>query len=522
MKIKNFTTGFVNESHESFEDKHGPTIPLFGGYTDEIKSAIDKYEIKNLAVEFRQTEYSYNEAAVLEFMQNKHEDSCTPEICKALYEHLANSYANESYKSDVKKYKFFVVDLAAKTAVSGWEYQSDAKDALDDYDGDKNFRISTEAQLKTLGVENPKEKWMNESVNKIDTFNVQITNGHLASKVIELLTKSNTRYSDVDNKFTVYFAYEKEAENLKNDILKIDKSAKFVNESLSDNSENFVNECVVAVKIINGDHVLVKNRDRNYTPKVEIVHEVVDGVEVMYMHDLLTGWCEGLNEYGVSIVNSALMVDADERAIELAADNTIHQTYDGHKIIDALKAKTARGAINRLIKANYKEFGKSEETGEYPGMLAGHTIVCDNDNTYHFECDGENYKKRKVKLDDENKFVAYTNHGDQFEDLGYQEGFARKSSETRKALAEEVLSKSLRTNQLLSALADGFKTDPRLNPFRGKPERGNRLFTTAQIALNSEKLRLTFRYNDDICEFAGVRVNLGDREPTIKLILKTI
>ena len=70
--------------------------------------------------------------------------------------------AKKQYNKEVDAYKFFVVDLENKKAVSGWEFKEDAKDALSDYDGDKNFKLVAESTLKAMGIENPKEKWKME------------------------------------------------------------------------------------------------------------------------------------------------------------------------------------------------------------------------------------------------------------------------------------------------------------------------------------------------------------------------
>ena len=72
-------------------------------------------------------------------------------------------------------------------------------------------------------------------------------------------------------------------------------------------------ECVVAGVRLGDGIVLAKNRDRGYDAKMEIVHEVVDNVEMVYWHDIDTDWSEGMNEFGIGIVNSSLMVGDDEK-----------------------------------------------------------------------------------------------------------------------------------------------------------------------------------------------------------------
>jgi hypothetical protein len=52
--------------------------------------------------------------------------------------------------------------------------------------------------------------------------------------------------------------------------------------------------CVIVSKEVDNKFILAKNRDRAYNPSIEIVHEIMDGVEVAYLHDLTTDWSEGV------------------------------------------------------------------------------------------------------------------------------------------------------------------------------------------------------------------------------------
>jgi hypothetical protein len=54
---------------------------------------------------------------------------------------------------------------------------------------------------------------------------------------------------------------------------------------------------------------LAKNRDLPYNPHIDIIHEIVNGTEVVYMMDKKNGWIEGINEYGTGMVNSSLLED---------------------------------------------------------------------------------------------------------------------------------------------------------------------------------------------------------------------
>ena len=72
--------------------------------------------------------------------------------------------------------------------------------------------------------------------------------------------------------------------------------------------------CVIASLYLENQSILVKNRDRKYKAFVKAVHEIKNGVEVLYIQDTGTDWSEGLNEYGIGITNATLMVVQDENA----------------------------------------------------------------------------------------------------------------------------------------------------------------------------------------------------------------
>jgi hypothetical protein len=69
------------------------------------------------------------------------------------------SRAKNAYNKEVDAYKWFVVDLEKKIALAGNEYKEDAIDALEDYEGDKNFKVVSKSSLKKLGIEDPTSEW---------------------------------------------------------------------------------------------------------------------------------------------------------------------------------------------------------------------------------------------------------------------------------------------------------------------------------------------------------------------------
>ena len=74
-------------------------------------------------------------------------------------------------------------------------------------------------------------------------------------------------------------------------------------------------ECIIVGGQISGGNVLGKTRDRNYVPKLRLVRELMNGVEVVYLHDLYTNYMEGMNEKGIGVINAALLVGEDEKAV---------------------------------------------------------------------------------------------------------------------------------------------------------------------------------------------------------------
>jgi hypothetical protein len=44
--------------------------------------------------------------------------------------------------------------------------------------------------------------------------------------------------------------------------------------------------CVIASLYLENQSILVKNRDRKYKASIKVIHELRDGVEVLYIHDL--------------------------------------------------------------------------------------------------------------------------------------------------------------------------------------------------------------------------------------------
>ena len=185
--------------------------------------------------------------------------------------------------------------------------------------------------------------------------------------------------------------------------------------------------CITAVGIWEDHKCLFKNRDRNYKPNIRIYHELVNGTEVLYLKDEVTGWCEGMNEYGIGIINSALAVGLDEKEKELTKDDADGVTLrDGKRMLAALGKKDLEEALATI---------QTHDKG-----LRGHTIVANPDATYSLEAtwEGHDYHARKLS---QNCNHVRTNHGIYHNGAGYtpKDGDNYLSSLARRDQAQKAL-----------------------------------------------------------------------------------
>lgn len=181
--------------------------------------------------------------------------------------------------------------------------------------------------------------------------------------------------------------------------------------------------CVVGAGTFDGSLILVKDRDRNYKPHVQIVREIINGVEVAYLHDLDTDWSEGMNAEGIGLVNAALMVGHDEKEKKLARRGK--KSADGVKIRTTLGCKNFIDAIKTAM--NFK------------GGVHGHTLISDGKNIVTIESSSEH--EAAVGKADPNEITVFTNHGKVYKDIGYTEGVNYFSSVMRKKRSIKALKK---------------------------------------------------------------------------------
>jgi hypothetical protein len=278
--------------------------------------------------------------------------------------------------------------------------------------------------------------------------------------------------------------------------------------------KNFINECTIAGVKLDDTIVLAKNRDRGYKAKIELVHEIIDDIEIAYWRDIDTDWSEGMNEYGIAIVNSSLMVGKDEKegkGVENKRKNDATEkkvtSYDGRKIRKALTHKK----INKVIKSIISYTGEDrKDVG-----LKGETFVSDGKDIYVVEMTSKHAPIIK-KVKEDSKVVVRTNHGIFQKDAGYTKGEKRKSSLSRMELAKKHLKDAKTDMDVIDKLKQKYEDDPFLNPYRTKNMYN--MSTVGQIMMNIEKKEIVIRIDNEMGEFVGIENKLPkDYTPKIKI-----
>lgn len=237
--------------------------------------------------------------------------------------------------------------------------------------------------------------------------------------------------------------------------------------------------CVIVAKWFDGiGWAGAKNRDRNYTPILDFIISETNGIERMMMHDKITGYKEGINSHGVSILNTSLDVYDDESEVEAGETDS---SPDGRHIATALLMDNAIDAVKILVKRK----------------LGGCTIVFDRDNLFLIEAsdnDGKSSYKYKVKKISKDETIARTNHGLWLPWAGYQhkksnkgESLSRLSSESRLLQAEEVVRLAKTPQDLVDGMCKINVNNPQLNILRTSTERKKMRTTSQQLCVPSER-----------------------------------
>ena len=258
----------------------------------------------------------------------------------------------------------------------------------------------------------------------------------------------------------------------------------------------FSNECVVAKVPIDNKTILAKNRDRGYKATIKVVHELINGIEVAYLHDELTDWSEGINEYGIGVVNASLSVDFDEKEGDLAKQNlekgkAPKVSHDGLKIRTALSKKKLSDAIKSIV---YFVGNDKKDVG-----VKGQTIVANTKYAFIIEMTSKHLPV--IDQIDAKDIVVRTNHGIEYPETGYTKGPKRDSSLSRMDIAKKNLESAKSPDDVLDIMSKQYTKDNFLNPYRRKNKYD--METTSQVMYNLNDLELHLRWDVDHSEFKG-------------------
>lgn len=267
--------------------------------------------------------------------------------------------------------------------------------------------------------------------------------------------------------------------------------------------------CVIIAKYFDGiGWAGAKNRDRNYVPTLDFIIEDVYDVERCMMHDQITGYKEGINSFGVSILNTSLDVYDDESEVDAGTAET---SPDGRHIAEALLEKDPLSAVKVLIKRK----------------LGGCTMVFNKDEMYLIEAsdrDGKDSFEYLVKKISKDNLVARTNHGIWLDWAGYQrkpdnksETMSRISSESRLLQAQKVVEAAKTPEDLVDGMCQVYVNDPQLNIMRTSTEQ-KKMRTTSQQLCVPDQNTLYCRPVSSNLQFNFWELNKPNRDTWVEIL----
>jgi ribosomal protein S25 len=279
-------------------------------------------------------------------------------------------------------------------------------------------------------------------------------------------------------------------------------------QELKNEKLGIIEECTIAAVRLDDGIVLAKNRDRGYVAKMQVVHEIVDDVEMVYWRDVDTDWSEGMNEYGFGIVNSSLLVRQDEKEGDKVnkkqskgddkklphdATEKMINASDGTKLRKALTYTKMRDIIKSII--SY-DGGDKKKVG-----VKGETFVASPRNIFVIEMTSKD-SPIIHKFDKSEKVDVRTNHGIGHQQAGYTHGIKKKSSHMRMKYAKEHLKDVTTDQEVIDRMKEQYDKNKFFNPYRMKNQYN--MSTVGQIMMNLEKKEVTVRMDNEMGRFEGI------------------
>lgn len=249
--------------------------------------------------------------------------------------------------------------------------------------------------------------------------------------------------------------------------------------------------CVIAISDIDGKKFMFKNRDRNYTPQLKIYHTIRNGVEMVYFRDEHTGWVEGINEHGIGVANSALMVLWDEKEGKKGkkkdhATLGIVGSRDAGRILKTLESTNIEDALDRVI--------------HYDGGVRGHTFLSDGNVAKSIE----HTARHEAFISDlaTGGVHVRSNHGDHYPDAGYTIGENKESSHTRLKKVLEAISEGCGSPEDLIKKLYAQRFEDPSSPFNVVRKTDN-MYTSSQLIYDFENRKISLYLVPEDCEYLG-------------------
>jgi len=217
---------------------------------------------------------------------------------------------------------------------------------------------------------------------------------------------------------------------------------------------------------------------------IQVVQKNDGSIQRLYIEDNTSHWSEGLNEYGVCIISSALNVVQDEDEVGQIDIEKGYRCIEGEIIRDALYEDEPEDALLRIIKKK----------------LTGLTFVFNEERCFLLEAmkDARDNYRYKVKKVSKELSEVRTNHGVLLPWAGYQDSKEkdlqkkRDSSLSRQKAVEDMMGTVRQPQDLMAALAV-CPNKNFFNPIRKGDSSKGEMVTTGQLLLTSKDRTLHFR-----------------------------
>lgn len=271
--------------------------------------------------------------------------------------------------------------------------------------------------------------------------------------------------------------------------------------------------CIIAVYKFPTQTVIAKNRETPTEVNFEIVHTQLNGIEILYFHDLDSGWVEGINDKGIGITAAELVrfirKPPEERARSCALNTISGFNNIGVKILHALQSHTIKEA--KQLVSSLKLF--SIDIG-----LNGNTIVSTKEEAFHVEnFTGVSPVVTPINLENGVIFTNYPTINSDKELLGesYDEQYSQDNLSRQRYLQKNQNNincfEDLFRLLLVSDINQRYERQV-YKPFVSEEYHNNHEdtdVTSSQLFWDLTNLHLTFIMDVRFCTYHGYRNMLG-------------